>query len=397
MAAPIKVIFVAHDCLSVIGGTATLISNMSKWLIRHGHQVWLLGNTDQVTDHLLPESMEIIEVENICDLFSPRGFRLFVERNNLPSVDLVKSFDIRSCWIACQLSDHMDNRPKILFGSYNPRLKLTNWNPFSSLRQRIFELNLKYGVSGSSRLMMNQLHLHEFRRVFGKRQEGVVWSLPCTKSGQALVARTPVPGLIVSVGRLDSMKEYNLVIPKLVASLKEEGCPVRWRVYGDGKYRKEIIDAIGELGLDGEVRVFGSIGPHQFDDVLKDAWVFVGMGLSLVEASSRGVPNLAAIPYDNIGFTQGSLADFSEGCVGEYDPRFPMKNLSAELTRICCMTESDYREESEKQMAAAVSFDEDAQMRKFLQHARRAKPSKKIWWLKIIYRIYDLFKPGPKS
>lgn len=115
--------------------------------------------------------------------------------------------------------------------------------------------------------------------------------------------------LAVYTGRLHAMKGLDFLIrawPKVLERIPN----ARLWLVGDGPYRAELNDLIGQLGLWGFVYLAGP-----FDDVeefLRAADVFVlpsleeGMSLALLEAMAMGLPVIAsAIPANEAIVEQG--------------------------------------------------------------------------------------------
>lgn len=62
---------------------------------------------------------------------------------------------------------------------------------------------------------------------------------------------------IVSVGRLDEVKQFHL-IPGIVQKLLEKKIRLRWYIIGDGYYKKEISEAIKKYKVEDNVLLVGS-------------------------------------------------------------------------------------------------------------------------------------------
>ena len=62
---------------------------------------------------------------------------------------------------------------------------------------------------------------------------------------------------IVSVGRLDEVKQFHL-IPEIVKKLLEQNLKLKWYIIGDGYYQKEIAEAIKKHKVEDTVLLVGS-------------------------------------------------------------------------------------------------------------------------------------------
>jgi glycosyltransferase involved in cell wall biosynthesis len=127
--------------------------------------------------------------------------------------------------------------------------------------------------------------------------------IPLIVDGEKFARRMPLesssPRRIVSIGRLDHFKTYNLTMLEVIRRLRELGHDVCWDVYGTGMLQPQMERRIAELGLSDAVRLLGNIDYRAIPRALADAFAFVGSGLSMMEAAACGVPALPAIEYDD--------------------------------------------------------------------------------------------------
>lgn len=107
------------------------------------------------------------------------------------------------------------------------------------------------------------------------------------------VQRAPVPGEIVTCGRLEPQKNHALLI-RAFARVQAH-CPhARLKIYGEGSLRPELERQIEALGLQGKVQLPGAT--NDVAAVLATAALFVlssdfeGMPNALMEAMAAGVP-----------------------------------------------------------------------------------------------------------
>jgi len=100
------------------------------------------------------------------------------------------------------------------------------------------------------------------------------------------------PGLMVSVGRLVSVKRFSLLLESL-AELKKKVPEAKLAVIGDGPLRQSLQQQAKDLGLEAAVEFVGQTDPAPW---LERAVVFVllssheGWGVAAIEAALAGVP-----------------------------------------------------------------------------------------------------------
>lgn len=111
------------------------------------------------------------------------------------------------------------------------------------------------------------------------------------------------PDKIVFLGRLDSRKGVDLLVP-LMSRLVAQYPSVRLYVYGEGPERENLERAIQEAGLEDEILLMGYT--NSLTDVFSTASCFwltsrwEGLPLTLLEALSYGVPTVAFRCFDGI-------------------------------------------------------------------------------------------------
>lgn len=105
--------------------------------------------------------------------------------------------------------------------------------------------------------------------------------------------RMPVPGEIVTVGRLEPQKNHALLIDAF-SQLQNHFPQATLKIYGEGSLHQQLERKISELGLVGKVRLMGAT--NDVPAALQTASLFVlssdfeGMPNALMEAMAAGVP-----------------------------------------------------------------------------------------------------------
>jgi glycosyltransferase involved in cell wall biosynthesis len=146
--------------------------------------------------------------------------------------------------------------------------------------------------------------------------------------GSGGIQRKPVHGKIVSVGRLDKMKSYNIYMVDVVKDLLQRGYKVSYDIYGEGPLREEIEEKIRISKLEKHIHLRGQMDYRETEITLSDAFVFVGMGTASIEASMCGVPSIVAIADATEPLTYGFLQDLPFGSCGEMLDRRPTLHIS---------------------------------------------------------------------
>jgi glycosyltransferase involved in cell wall biosynthesis len=362
---PLKYLFIYHT-FDVLGGVQTLMARMSDWLVRNGHQVTILVNSASKAHELLPASVACIPLgREFNSIFYNLHARSIWRRLGLQTPDVIKSFDLSTSWAAFVLAGIMRPTPKVVAGFYTP-----NEFDYQRISDRpiggygLFVRNLFKNIHAGARLTCDTTIITEAQERFGKDKSFVFWPLPVNVEAFEGVKRNPVWGRLVSIGRLAPMKEYNLHTIDLVRKLRLKGYDVKWTVYGSGSYEPEMRNRIASKGLGGVIELKGDVPYQEFGRVLEGAYVFVGMGTSVIEASLCRVPSVVAVPYDGEGRTYGPLHRVPLAS----DPEFfgnPDRTIEDEVVRVLRLSEVDYRKEAELGYIAAQTYSLPSRMQEF--------------------------------
>lgn len=359
--------------LGPTGGFEIQIARMSRWLISKGHKVTLLANTVRESRELFPEKLEIVECDDQLDelCFFIKAQKKWTDMH-MERPDIIKSFDLTASWIAAIISSGIKPAPKVLFGNYFPYIVPRSRNPFRNLTFRLFLLNLRKSYADSSILCMSEEHISEFRKHYGSNRYPRFWPIPIEDLSKNGPVRKPTWGHIVSVSRLEPMKEYNIYMIDVVARLRKKGYAVTWTVYGEGALAAAMKARIEALGLSDIIEMKGRLAISQFAAAMQDAYAYVGMGASIVEAAMCGVPGIVALAHDTSGVTYGPLYRLRFGNVGELMDEAPKLKVEDEIERVLTLRAHEYEEEIEKTREYAKAYEIDSSMNRFLEIAVKA-------------------------
>src|SRR6185312_10194546 len=333
----------------VLGGIETLIARLSRWLIGNGHRVTLLAEKGGQWTTILPEEVRCVVLEKrFRELHYYFHAKRVLKDFTISPPDVIKSFDIPSSWIACQLATLAGNNCKVLAGIYNPCVfkwyYSTKSLPFWD--DKVFCVkNFLKNIPANARIFCSVDQIEELEEVH--HHKGVLWPLPIDSVEFDPAVRRPRPGKIVSVGRLSPMKEYNLSMIDVISSLIQRGHDVRWFVYGDGEYASAMRARIKERKLESVISMEGTIPYRLLWKALEDAYVFVGTGTSSLEAALFRVPSVIPVAYDQDGLSYGPIYRLPPGSIGPSKNRPEFSKTADEIERILKLSPTEYRTESE--------------------------------------------------
>lgn len=365
------------------GGIETQIVRMSHWLVSRGHKVTVITFSDRNWGELLPPGVRCIalggEFWNLNYYFRARRIWRALK---VPRPDVVKSFswELKTAWIGYQLA--VITGAKAVAGFYAPRQMLQAVD--SDFYLRSFLRN----IPDRARIFISPEQIEGLQEKHG--QGGELWPLPVDTSQFLPAARQPVWGRIVSIGRLSEMKEYNLYMIEVVDELIRRGHDVTWTVHGTGEFEEEMREMIRARNLESAITLAGPMPYERCRQVLAEAYVFVGMGTTILEASMLGVPNVLALAFDRKGLTYGPIYRVPLGSVGDTREPPPTLKVADEIERILKLTPAEYEAESEQVRQYAQPYGSDVSMRRFVEIIEAAPPLRGQYWPCFEYYLYGV-------
>jgi hypothetical protein len=123
---------------------------------------------------------------------------------------------------------------------------------------------------------------------------------------------------------------------------------------------------------------------------MQHAYLFVGMGTSIIEAAMCGVPGVMSFACDTSGTTYGSLYQFPFGNLGLRIDDTPGTTVEAEIERIIKLQKHEYEEEIKRNREYAQAYSMDLSMDKFLRIVAEASVPKISYTLFYYYYIHNL-------
>lgn len=363
----------------ILGGIETLIGRMCRWLVGKGHQVTLITASNEHWANLLPK-------ETRCFVLGERFGELkyyfhagkLLKTLGIPTPDVIKSFDLKSSWVACQLARLAGSNCKVIAGIYNPNVFRWEYAPDSIAPWSVESLylgNFLRGIPVSARFFCDVGQIEELEGIH--QQKGMLWPIPIDTKQFLPGIRKPKWGKLVSVGRLSPMKEYNLYMIEVVKQLRDRGYPVSWSVYGEGKYEAEMRESIRKHRLENVISLEGTVPYERFWHVLEDACVFIGMGTATLEAALFKVPNVVAVAYEREGLTYGPSYRLPRGSIGEVSTSLPSLKVVDEIERILRMQPFEYAAEQEAVYEHVQAHEMEESMRQFLNLVQQAAPTER--------------------
>ena len=109
----------------------------------------------------------------------------------------------------------------------------------------------------------------------------------------------------------------------------------------------------------------GKLDYEKIYQVLEDAFMFVGMGTTIIEASSIGVPSLQAIDSEKRTVTYGFFSKLTGFCIGEIIPELPLINMKDSIIELSKKNEIEYQELCRAHVFRANTFNIDVVIKQY--------------------------------
>ncbi|MDR3501937.1 MAG: glycosyltransferase family 4 protein [Legionella sp.] len=181
------------------------------------------------------------------------------------------------------------------------------------------------------------------------------------------------PYKIVSIGRIIAFKTYNFTVLDTLSELIQRGCEVEYHVYGDGDQFEKLKELVFEKQLQNVVYLHGPIPYEDFAKVLKDAFLFIGVGTALVEAAACRVPCLQGIEMEPQANSYGFFHELTGYNLGEKSLTQPRYNMFDLMLQLMDKDVGDYKRICELSRNRAQEFDIRSSMQLFISSCDESK------------------------
>lgn len=353
------------------GGIQSLIVRLSNWFVNNNVKVTLFLDSSGELVSLLDSRVEKITSGNNSMYFGPSFFSRHYPELLASNVDAVFSFDIPSLLVAILFYVDYKKPLRFINGVYHPdalEKEVTALSKGDDITRGFLLHVYSDLLEDRSKVFMND-EIRRKTQKFIQREISAAMTLPLPINIfpiRNIDSQTYKSRKIVSVGRLTGFKTYNLYLMDIILELKKEGIECHWHIYGQGELEQKIADKILQLGLSDNVTLHGTLPYEKFASTLDDAFLFVGMGTSIIEAGSCGVPVIPAI-VDFGPYSYGFLYEMPEYHLGEILDNPPDKSVIFLVKRLLSLDEKEYINECYKTREYCSQYDITKLGKKYLE------------------------------
>jgi hypothetical protein len=351
------------------GGVETLLVRMSNWLINNGYKVIILSEGEDELIQLLDKRIQV-KILRFDLLLIPCFSRKIVNNLKLPTIDVIYTFRPYTFWVSTLIYRSLVIKPLLFTGVYHVNeYFLKGKNHFTS---RYYSLLFKNYFNDNFKVFMNKEVKENHEKYFNRKMSGSkIWPIAIDSSLFADIKRNPKKYKIVSIGRLIGFKTYNIYMIDVVKKLREEGYNVIYEIYGYGELENEMKQRIKKNRYEKYIFLKGKLPYKEITEVLSDAYLFLGMGTSVIEAGLCKVPTIVSIAYSEKAISHGYLYNMPNNNVGEIIANKAKYEVHQLINNLFDMSEKEYIEEQDRTFNYVQKYSLNPLMKDFLNYINK--------------------------
>jgi glycosyltransferase involved in cell wall biosynthesis len=341
-----RILFV-YSNMYAMGGIQTWLARVLPRLQSAGHEVALLTRppvedwdvTTQFVDALKPSLPVRVAGRHWFDLRRLRAARP-------EPADVVFSCNVPSLLTGALVQQHLMPDARLVAGVFHPREYSWKTPPLRRRWVQHLAERVLRGLPAANFVFFSpSMEGHPTEELLARDlSASPSIAIPIdTERFRAARDRRVEPGKIVSIARLAPYYTYIGLMIRVIGELRARGHEFTYHCYGDGEERERLEAEVRELGLEEAVFLHPPVPYERFEDAVGDAFAFVGIGTSLLEAAACGVPALVAIDSHPEATTHGWLSETKGNRIGGYVKGHPEQPIAERLLWLAARHEDEYR------------------------------------------------------
>ena len=330
-----------------VDGVFTLLLRLAKHFKKDGHTVYFIDfGLQSDFQHEIISTFTLLTTKELKSKKDELHFDVI-----FPFVD----GDLL-CWCITVLKLKLFKSAKMVFGIYHPRAYFNssylNTSPDSRLNKFIYTQ-----IPSQNILFMNEVVKRENEYYFKhKFQNSPIIPIPITLEYQKRNNERIDRRKIVSIGRLETFKSYVIPMIDTIQDLNNDGNYFEFYIYGHGSMESFLKNYIAEKKAGKYIFLMGKLEYKELFSVLVDAFMFVGMGTAIIEASAIGVPSLQAIDNEKGIMTYGFFDKLKGFSLGEVIPELPLVSMKTSIIELSIKNVAEYEQICEEHIIRANTF-----------------------------------------
>lgn len=294
-----------------------------------------------------------------------------IKRNKF---DYIYAVGLFSLFFSFFLRDVFFQKAKICFGVYHTLEYCWKHGPDSYIRKISYKLLRSFPLENI--FFMNQItkdyHSSYIGRDFSKSP---IIPIAVDTNRYKKVIRKPDRKKIISIGRITDFKTYAFQMVDVCCELnrKNKEINAEYHIYGDGELKEKLIDHIKMKSASEFIFVHGETPYDKIEDIFSNAFVFIGVGTALIEASAASVPSLVGICSLHEPYTYGFFNETNGDSLGEQEFFTQKYSLYEKLLDLYNSSDEDYKTISLLCQKKAEFFSMENNMNEFIYKLDKSK------------------------
>lgn len=362
-----KILFVTIR--SGIGGIETLIMRMISFLSAHTDinvSVLLItkGNNDEF----------INSVNSKCKIYFGKNIFKTYKEIREEKFDFIYSFGLFSLLFSLFLKKFFSKKSILSFGVYHPLEYCWNNGPNSYVRTLSYKIMRSFPLENI--FFMNEGMKERHESLIGRNfLNSPIIPIPIDYNRMKNIKRNPNKKNIISIGRIVNFKTYIFHMIDVCCDINKNNSKekVEFHIYGDGDLMKKLMIYVQKKNASEFVFVHGALPYSKMENILSDAFIFIGCGTALVEAAAAGVPSLISIESSQLPETYGFFYETNGYNLGEIDQTTKKFTIYEKVIDLQNKTEKEYSEIENLCQQKASLFSIDSVIYDFLEKIRNTK------------------------
>lgn len=353
-------ILIIHHALT-LGGIETLLVKLCKQFKKAGHHVNLIiekGGHSSLTSQVTQQA-NVLEVKSLYELF------IFYRRYQNLAVDYIYCVGPLQMLIGLWLKQMVFKRSHVLIGTYHPREYYSS-KANKPYLQKIIEA-LVNQIPDQNIMFMNSACKEQHTKGLGRTFENsAIIPIPIEVNTAAVKAKSSVKR-IISIGRIVNFKRYNFAMIEVMEELLAKGYALEYHIYGEGEEYASLRQAIENSTAQKNIFLHGNLDYSHLAEVLSSGYLFIGMGTTVLEAVSLGLPALIAIESETKALTYGFFGQVAVSNLGEKSDSLVRYSIVDKLNYLLSLDEESYQQLIAQGQNQTKAFQMDQVIRQYLQ------------------------------
>jgi 1,2-diacylglycerol 3-alpha-glucosyltransferase len=296
-----------------LAGVETLIKRMISYLSSlNDMDLTILFITKRNDDEFSNEFVQFLESK--CDIYYGVDLLKTYRKLKKKNFEYVYAFSLFPLVFSLLLGRFFFQKAKICCGVYHPLEYCWKHGPKSYIRKLAHKL-ITF-LPAENIFFMSQL-TKEKHGLYMTRDFSKSPLIPIMIDNERFkkVVRKPNRQKIISIGKIVNFRTYMFQMVDVCCDLRKNHpeLEIEYHIYGDGPLQTKLSDYIQIKRADDFVFLKGLLSYDKLETVFTDAFLFIGCGTAMLEATASGIPALVTLCPSHQPYTYGFFTEIDNG------------------------------------------------------------------------------------